>query len=472
MSKMQDTELPDESVIRAFHDRTHGEVLHPGDKGYEEARTVWNGMVDKYPAMIARCTGAADVMTGVEFAREHDLLLSIKGGGHNVGGRAVCDDGLMLDLSKMDDVRVDPDEQTARVGPGATWRDFDHEAQAFGLATTGGVDSRTGVAGLALGGGIGHLARSYGLSTDNLLSVDIVTVEAELVHANEEENPELFWGIRGGGGNFGVVTSFEFELHEVGPEILTAQAFHPIDDGGDVLRFYRDFMTDAPDEVACYAQMIKIPPEPPFPEEFHGADAVALVGTYSGDIEEGRPLLEPLGEFGEPIFAMVDPMPYTELQQSFDDGFPEGERYYWKAHFFDQITDESIDTILEYVDPLPSPLSAAFFEPLGGAINDVGATKTAFPHRDAAFSFGIAAGWSDSDRDGELITWAREFFEDVSSYAAGGVYSNYLDHDEDDRIDDAYHENYERLVALKNEWDPENVFRLNQNIEPEGIHDE
>lgn len=461
------TELPDDGAVQGLLEQVHGPVLHPGDEGYEEARTVWNAMTDRYPAIIARCTGAADVMTTVDFAREHDLLLSVKGGGHNVTGRAVCDDGLMLDLSPMDDVRVDPDARTARVGPGATWSDFDHEAQAFGLATTGGVDSRTGVAGLSLGGGIGHLARSYGLSIDNLLSVDLITAEGDLVHASEEENPELFWGLRGGGGNFGVVTSFEFELHRVGPEVLTAQVFHPVEDAREVLRFYREFMADAPDEVACYAQLIKVPPEPPFPEEFHGRDAVALVGTYSGGIDEGRPLLEPLAAFGEPFLAIVDPMPYTELQQSFDDGFPEGERYYWKAHFFDRIPDEAIDMIVEYVDPLPSPLSAAFFEPLGGAINEVDATETAYPHRDVAFSFGIAAGWSDPDRDDEFVAWAREFSEDVSPFASEGVYSNYLDYDEDDRVDAAYRENYERLVELKAEWDPDNLFRMNQNINPE-----
>jgi FAD/FMN-containing dehydrogenase len=461
-----ETEPPDGSAVQTLYDRMRGPVLDSSDEGYDDARSLWNGMFEKHPSIVARCTGAADVMAAVDFAREHDLLLAVKGGGHSLAGKSVCDDGLLIDLSPMDGVRVDPDSQTARVGPGTTWGDFDHEAQAFGLATTGGVDSRTGVAGLTLGGGIGYLARSYGLATDNLLSVDLVTAEGELVHASEDVHPELFWGIRGGSGNFGIVTSFEFELHEVGPEILTAQVFHPIDDVRRVLEFYQEFMADAPDEVTCYATITRVPTESAFPEVYHNEPAVALVGAYSGAIEDGRPLLAPLAQFGDPILAAVEPMAYTALQQSDDDGFPDGERYYQKAHFLETITDAVIDVIVEHTETLPGQYSGALFEPMGGVINEVDATATAYPHRNAAFSFGITGGWSDPDRDEEIMGWVREFFDDLASHATGGVYTNYLAHDEDDRVDGAYRENHERLVELKNEWDPENLFRLNSNVEP------
>jgi FAD/FMN-containing dehydrogenase len=456
----------EESILETLSERAHGPVLQPDDEGYDDARTVWNAMIDKKPAVIAQCTGVADVITAVNFAREHELSLAVKSGGHNVAGKSVCDDGLLVDLSLMDAVRVDPETKTARVQPGATWAAFDHEAQAFGLATTGGVVSSTGVAGLALGGGIGHLARSYGLTCDNLRTADVVTAEGRVVHASETENPDLFWGLRGGGGNFGIVTSFEFELHEVGPEILAGPIFHRAEDAAGVLRFYREFMTEALDEVACYALFVAVPPEAPFPETFHGETALALVPSYSGSIAEGREELRALREFGDPIVDAVQPMPYTALQQSFDDGQPEGKRYYWKSHYVQEITDEAIETVVEHAVPLPSPFTIVGFEPMGGAIDQVDERATAYPHRGTAYNFGIFAGWDTPDRDDELTDWVREFHETMAPYATGGVYANYLDRDDDDQVGAAFRDNYERLVEIKNEWDPNNLFRMNQNVEP------
>ena len=463
---MSVTELPEDEAVQGLHEGVRGPVLHPGDEGYEEARTVWNGMTDRYPAMIAGCTGAADVMAAVDFAREHDLLLSVKGGGHNFAGSAVCEDGLMVDLSRMDSVRVDPDARIARVGAGATWGDFDHEAGAFGLATTGGLVSSTGVAGLTLGGGQGYLARKHGLTIDNLVGADVVTADGDLVHASAEENPGLFWGLRGGGGNFGVVTSFEFDLHPVGSEVLGGPIFHRYEDARAALEFYREFTADAPDELACYALFARVPPEEPFPEALQEEPCIVLLASYAGPVEEGEEALAPLREFGDPIADAIQPMPYAVLQQSFDDGQPEGNRYYSKAHYLGGLPDDAIDTVLEYTEPFPGPLTQVGIEPMGGAVGRVDATATAFPHRDAAYSFGVWPGWVDPERDEELTSWAREFHEAMAPHATGGVYSNYLDRDEGDRVADAYAENYERLVELKDEWDPDNLFRMNQNVAP------
>ena len=459
---------PTDDAVTALDERLHGDLLHPGDEGYDEARTLWNAMIDKYPSYVARCTGAADVMAAVSFAAEHDLLLSVKGGGHNFAGTAVCDDGLTIDLSPMDAVRVDPSAKTARVQPGATWADFDHEAQAFGLATTGGLVSTTGVAGLTLGGGQGYLARKHGLAVDNLVGADVVTADGELVHASEDEHEDLFWALRGGGGNVGVVTSFEFDLHPVGPQVLAGPIFHPYEDAREALRFYREFTADAPDELSCYALVVRVPPEPLFPEDVQGEPALAFAVCYAGPMDEAEAALEPLRAFGDPILDGVQPVRYTALQQSFDDGSPEGHRWYSKSHYLGELPDGAIDTILEYTDPFPGPLTQVALEPMGGAIARVDRDATAFPHRDAAYSFGIWPGWADPDRDEELTTWAREFHEAMAPYATGGVYANYLDRDESDRVRAAYGENYERLVAVKTEWDPGNLFRMNQNVEPAG----
>jgi FAD/FMN-containing dehydrogenase len=461
---MMDTESPDEDAVRALRDRLHGDLLNPGDEGYEEARTVFNAMIEKYPSYVVRPTGAADVMAAVDFAREQDLLLSVKGGGHNFAGTAVCDDGLTIDCSAMDSVRIDPDARTVRVGPGATWGDVDHETGAFGLATTGGLVSTTGVAGLTLGGGQGYLARKHGLTVDNLRAVDLVTAEGDLVHASEGENPDLFWALRGGGGNFGVVTSFEFDLHPVGPEVLAGPVFHPYEDAQEALEFYRDFTAAAPDELACYALVVRVPPEEPFPEGDRGEPSIAFAVCYAGPTDQAEDALEPLRAFGNPILDAVQPMPYATLQRSFDDGSPEGYRWYTKSHYLADLPDGAIDTILEFTDPFPGPLTQVALEPMGGAIARVDPSATAFPHRDAAYSLGIWPGWEAPENDDKHVGWARAFHDAMAPYA-DGVYSNYLDRDEPDRVEAAYGENYERLADIKAEWDPENLFRMNQNVE-------
>jgi FAD/FMN-containing dehydrogenase len=456
----------EETTIETFREQLRGTVLRPEDEGYEEARTLWNAMIDKRPALIAQCTGAADVITAVDFARDLDLPLAVKGGGHNVAGTALCDDGLVIDLSPMDAVSVDPEAQTARVQAGATIGDLDHETQAFGLVTTGGIMSETGVAGLTLGGGLGYLARKFGLAHDNIRSMDVVTAEGELVTASSRQNPELFWGLRGGSGNFGVVTSFEFDLHELGPEILNVRLIYPPDQIPETLQFYEEFMREAPNEVGCYAGILEGSPEYGVPEELHGVTLLGIRGLYAGGISEGKEAFEPLREFGDPIADMTQPLPYTEHQQQVDDLYCAGHRNYWKSNFYDGISEGFVDTIMEYTASIPSPYSTVFFEWMGGAIAELSRDATAFPHRDRAFAFTVAPKWTDPERDEEHIRWAREFHQALEPYASDGVYVNYLSNDESSRVPEAYGERYERLHDLKTEWDPGNLFQTNQNIEP------
>ena len=447
------------STTEQLENALRGDLILPGEPAYDEARAVWNGMIDRRPALIVRCNGAADVRAAVNFAREHDLSLSVRAGGHNVAGKAVCDDGLVLDVSPMRAVQVNPDAQTARVEPGATWGDFDGEAQSFGLATTGGVDSRTGVAGLTLGGGIGYLARKHGLAIDNLLAVDVVTADGELRRASEHKNEDLFWALRGGGGGVGVVTGFEFQLHEVGPDVQVAQSYLPFADARGALTFYRDLMAEAPDELACYAMILRVPPVEPFPVAHHGEITVALVACYAGALADGESVLGPLQSYGEPILNFVQPMPYTVLQQSFDAGTPDGERYYYKSQYLAELTDEAIDAIVAQVEPLPGPYTIVGLEPLGGAIARVEATETVFANRDALFNFSVWGGWSDPADDEQIISWTRTFHEAMMPYGTGGAYLNYLDRDDELRLTDAYRDNYERLDTIRKAWDPDGVFQ-------------
>lgn len=454
--------------IDQFAHTLQGRLIGPDDPEYDNGRAVWNGMVDRRPALIAQCAGAEGVVQSIAFAREAGLETSVRGGGHGVAGNAVADGGLMVDLSPMNAVQVDPKTRTARVGAGATWGDFDGAAQVHGLATTGGTDSRTGVAGLTLGGGLGFLGRKYGLAADNLVAADVVTADGRMIRSSADEHADLFWALRGGGGNFGVVTAFEFQLHEVGPEVLVAQVFHPFEDARDVLRFYRDFMVGAPDEVTCLAVVLRVPPVEPFPEPQHGTTTVALVACYAGEPSDGAAVLEPLGRTGDPFLSVVQPMPYTVLQQSFDAGFPDGERYYWKSSFLGGLTNEAIDAMVTALDPLQGTLSAAAIESLGGAIGRVGQTETAFPHRDAAFNFSVFAGWSDPAADDDMITWTRETHRAMTPFSTGDVYANYLSQEGDERVRAAYGENYARLRKIKAKYDPDNAFHLNQNIPPTG----
>jgi FAD/FMN-containing dehydrogenase len=450
----------------ALHQSLRGRVLLPDDPEFDTARSVWNGMIDRRPAVVAQCLGAADVMAAVDLAREHQLPVSVRGGGHSVAGNSVCAGGMMIDLSVMRGVRVDPQAQTARVEPGAQLGDLDAQAQAFGLAVPAGVDSRTGVAGLTLGGGQGYLMRRFGLTIDNLLSADVVTANGKLLCASQKQHPELFWALRGGGGNFGVVTSFEFRLHEVGPQVMTVQIFHAAAEAVPVLRCYRDFMASAPDAVAVYALCVHVPPISAFPETQHGKTSIALIGCYAGAIEDGRRALAPLTEFGNPLSAVLEPMPYRLLQSSFDAGAPNGARYYWKAHYLSDLTDDVIDVLAARSGSLPGPYSNFFLEPLGGAMGRIAPDATAFPHRAARYSFGISSGWANAQDDDAAIAWTREFHDAVTPHATGGVYANYLDRDDGHRLESAYGDNYRRLQRVKAEYDPYNLFRIDQSNRP------
>jgi FAD/FMN-containing dehydrogenase len=459
----------DASVLEQFAASLRGQLVQPHDANYDEVRAVWNGMVDRRPALIARCETEDDVVVSVNFARAHDLLVSIRGGGHGVAGKSVCDDGLMIDMSLMNSVAVDPAAKTATVQAGALLGDLDRHAQAAGLVTTAGIDPRTGVAGLTLGGGVGFLARRYGLTIDNLRAVDMVTAAGEIVRASLTQHQDLLWALRGGGGNFGVVTSFEFQLHDFGPDVLAAQVFFPVEQAAEVLRLYRDLTTNAPDEFACYALVVTVPPLDPFPKEHHGHAAIALVACHSGAPEEGRALLAPLDSFGDPILKVIDTMPYVELQQAFRDGTPDGNRYYWKSSFFGELTDEAIETFAGMTQQIPGPFSIIGFEPLGGAIGRVDPAATAFRHRDADYALGIWSGWADPDLDAENIAWTRSLHEAMLPFATKGVYSNYLDNDEGERVSSAFGENFKRLQQVKAEYDPDNFFRMNMNIEPRSV---
>lgn len=449
--------------LDALRQRHRGPLLLPGDDGYDAARAVWNGMIDRRPAVIARCRGPADVMAAVDAARTAGLPVSVRGGGHNVGGKAVCDGGVMLDLTAMRWVHVDPERRRARAGGGTLWGDFDHEAQAFGLTCTGGVVSTTGVAGLTLGGGIGYLTRRHGLACDNLLSADLVTADGRLVHASDDRNPELMWALRGGGGNFGVVTSLEFQLHPVGPEVAAAVVFYPIDQAEVVLRRYRTYAEAAPDAIACYAMVVNAPPD--LPAEHQGRPVLAIVGCHADDVDAGRELLQPVAGFGRPIAAVIDAMPYTALQTSFDAGNPTGQRYYWKSQHLTGLPDELIDAVCRFARDLHGDFTIIGIEPLGGAQGRVPPDATAFPHRSVPFSLGIWTGWADPAADRDNVAWTRDFFAAVQPFGAG-AYVNYLGDDEADRVGEAYGGNMARLVEIKRRWDPDNLFRVNHNIAP------
>ena len=453
----------DDGAVGALAATFHGELIVPGDERYDGARRVWNGMVDKRPGIIARCTGVADVVAAVTFAREHGLLVAVRGGGHNVAGNAVCDDGIVIDLSGMKGVQVDPDAGTARARPGVTWGEFDRETQLFGLATTGGFVATTGIAGLTLGGGIGWLARKHGTACDNLISVDLVTASGEIMTASATEHPELFWGLRGGGGNLGIVTSFEYRLHPVGPTVLAGEVIHPFERAGEVLRCFRDQVAFAPDELTVVAVISRAGTEPHLPERAHGQLVVTLAVCWADDLDEGERVLRPLRSFGEPLVDLVGPMPYTVLQSA---DAPSGLQNYWKSSYLDALTDEAIDTAVARASGMTSPLSSCYFEHLQGAIGRVGDGDTAFGHRDAAFDFNILSVWPDPATSAEHIGWSRDLWTAMQPFASG-VYVNNLGTEGEERVRAAYPPStYQRLVALKDRYDPANLFRHNQNIQP------
>lgn len=439
-----------------------GELITPADPAYDAARRVWNGMIDKRPSAIVRCSGAADVMNTIRFARDNDLPVSVRGGGHNVAGKALRDGALAIDLSPMDGIHVDPEARTGRAQGGATWGEFDRETTALGLVTTGGTVSTTGVGGLTLGGGLGWLMRQHGLACDNLVSVDVVTADGRLLKASADENADLFWALHGGGGNFGVATSLQFRLHELQP-ITGGVAVYPFALARDVFRFYREYTSSAPDSVETMAGIMNGPPESPFA----GGKAAWINVCHSGPAAEGERLLKPIKEFGPPVIDTIGPTSYHATQTSIDAQFPPGMRTYWRSNFLEDLEDEAIDTILAWSETLPGAPSTLLFEHLQGAVGRVGAHDTAFSNRKAKYDFTILGVWHDRDEDAENIKWTRGFGDAVEALATGAGYVNYMTADEGaGRIRATYETNYERLVAIKRKYDPANFFSVNQNIAP------
>jgi FAD/FMN-containing dehydrogenase len=450
----------DAAAVEEFEAGLRGLLLRPGDDGYDKARTIYNAMIDNRSALTARCAGVADVIHSVNFARKSGLLMSVRGGGHNVSGNAVCDGGLMLDLTPMKGVRVDPDGRAVRAEPGVTWGEFDHETHAFGLATTGGLISTTGIAGLTLGGGLGWLMGKHGLACDNLISVDIVTADGRLLTASETQNEDLFWGLRGGGGNFGIVTSFEYRLHPVGP-MIGGLLIHPLEKAAEVMEFYDEFTRTSPDELGTFVGFVTSP---------EGERVMAIFVCYNGTVEEGERVLKPLREFGPPLADMVAPMPYVQVQRMLDEAFPAGRQNYWKSNFLKGLDGKAMRTIVDHVAKAPSPFSAVAIEQFSGAVKKVSTDATAFNHRDARYNMLIVGIWPDPEHTDENVKWVRDLWNAMEPYSSGSVYVNYLGQEADegaDRIKAAYGpKKYQRLVALKNKYDPTNLFRLNQNIRP------
>jgi FAD/FMN-containing dehydrogenase len=445
-----------------------GRLISAGQADYDSARAVWNGAIDRRPRSIARCVGTADVVAAVRFARDHGLEIAIRGGGHNVAGTAVCDGGIVIDLSAMRGVRVDPAERRAWVQGGALWGDVDHETQARGLATTGGIVSHTGVAGLTLGGGVGWLMRKHGLTVDNLLAVDIVTADGERLRASDEEHPDLFWALRGGGGNFGVVTSFEFRLHAVGPTVLAGPIFWNASDAREVLRFYRDFIRDAPDELGTVVRFGTAPPLPAIPEHLHWRPVVMIGTCYAGPIEEGLRRLGPLRAAGTPLLDLVAPRPYAGFQAALDSTVAHGWNYYWKSTHLPDLRDDLIDVLVEHAFSCSSPRSYAAMFHLKGAVSRVAAGATAFGNRQASHAITLDGVWRPGEDFGDRDTaWARRFFAALGGFREG-VYVNFLAGDEDPgRVREAYGDSvYDRLADVKTRYDPDNVFHHNQNIRP------
>jgi FAD/FMN-containing dehydrogenase len=456
------------SVVAGLRAQMRGELIQPGDETYDETRKVWNGMIDKKPALIARCASVDDVVASVNFARENGILLAVRGGGHNVAGTAIADGGLVVDLSPMKGVRVDPERHTVRAEGGVTIGELDEETQKFGLATPMGVVSETGIAGLTLGGGIGWLRRKYGLSSDNLVSVDIVTADGRYLTASETENADLFWGIRGGGGNFGVVTSFEYRLYPIGPEVMFCFVLYPGDRAKEVLRFCDEYVAQAPDEISPLGVLGRVPQDEIFPEEWHGKPYAAILAMYSGSVEEGEQVLKPLRDLGDPIADLSEPMPYVEVQKVLDEDYPEGGRYYWKSVNVNGLGDEEIEHLMAHAETAPSDHSTIDVWYQGGAMNQVGAKETAFGDRSAPYLIGVEGNWGEPHEDEANVAWVRECVDDMQRFSDGGLYLNFPGFLEEgqEMMRDAYGENYERLVALKDEYDPTNFFRMNQNVRP------
>jgi FAD/FMN-containing dehydrogenase len=458
-----------QSDVDAFASQIRGGVLGPADDAYNEARKVWNGTVDRRPALIARCLGASDVQAAVCFAAAHRMLLSIRGGGHHIAGNAVAEGGLMIDLSGMRAISIDADKRIARVGPGARLSDLDRESQARGLATPLGINSTTGVGGLTLGGGFGWLTRRYGMTIDNLLGATVVTADGATHAVSAHSEPDLFWALRGGGGNFGVVTSFEFQLHPVGPELYAGLVVYPFAQARKVLRAWRDFTAVAPDELSVWTVMRKAPPLPFLPASAHGTEVVIFPLVHSGDIEAGKRAAAPVLQFGDPIGTALGPTPYAGFQTAFDPLLAAGGRNYWKSNNFSALSDAALDVMIASAERLPGPECEIFVAQLGGAMARVKPAATAFFGRDARYIMNVHGRWSDPGDDERVRAWARRAFQDVVLHATGSGYVNFLTEDETERVAASYGTNYARLQAVKRRFDPDNLFRMNLNIAPAAV---
>ena len=454
-----DEAILSEEVVEGFKAKLSGELILPGDENYETARRVWNGDIDRKPALIAQCTGVADVIDAVNFSRENNLLVSIRGGAHSAAGHGTCDGGIVIDLTLMKGINVDPEKRTAQAGAGVLWGALDRETQAFGLATTGGTITNTGIAGLTLGGGLGWLMGKHGLTIDNLLSADVVTTDGRFLKASENENADLFWGLRGGGGNFGVVTSFEYRLHPVGPIVLGGMVLHSIDRARDVLRFYREFSSGLPDEAEAYCAMLTSP---------EGSPVIALILGYNGDIEEGEKVLAPARNFGEPLADLVQPMPYVARQGLLDEGFAvNGLHRYWKSGFTKEISDDLIDVIIEAAEDFSSPMSAMLFFRIHGAATRVSPDESAFGLRGEQWDFNVIGQWADETESARHTAWVREQWGRIEPLISGSAYINHLAGDDlPEKIRASFGPSYDKLVGLKNKYDPKNMLRLNPNLKP------
>ena len=457
----------DQATIEEFKASLRGQLIQPSDEDYEEACKIYNAMIERRPGLIARCADVADVMAAVNIARENDLLVAIRGGGHNGPGLGTCDDGLVIDMSAIKYTRVDPQASTVQVGGGCTWGDVDHATHAFGLATPSGIVSTTGVGGLTLGGGHGYLTCKYGLTIDNLLSADMVLADGSFVTVSAEENQDLFWAIRGGGGNFGVVTEFRFQAHPVHTIVGGPTLWHQ-EQATEAMRWFRDFMQQAPEDLYGFFAILTVPPGPPFPEELHMKKMCGVVWCYTGPESEAEAVFQPVKEFGPPAMYGIQPMPYPALQGAFDALYPPGMHWYWKGDFFNELTDEAIDLHVKHGFEMPSWQSAMHLYPIDGKPNQVGPDDTPWGHRQAKWSEVIVGVDSDPANTEAISAWAREYWEALHPHSAGGAYVNFMMEEGEDRVKATYGSNYERLTAIKQKYDPANLFRVNQNIKPAG----
>ncbi len=456
----------DNEVINEFGGSMQGNVIKFGDSNYDDARKIWNAMIDRKPELIVQVANAKDVSSAVKFAVKNKLDITVRGAGHNIAGNCICDGGLMIDFSTMKKVNVDVEKKLARVQPGATLKDFDAETQKHGLATPVGINSITGIAGLTLGGGFGWLTRKYGFTIDNLLSAEVVTVNGEILRASETENADLFWAIRGGGGNFGVVTEFQFKLYPVGPEILSGLLVFPFKNAKNILKQYRDFITTTPQEFNTWVVLRKAPPLPFLPEDVHGKEVIVLAIAVIADLEKNEKLIDTLRGFGQAVGEHIGRMPYVNWQQAFDPLLTPGARNYWKSHNFTELSDGAFDQMIEYASKLPSPQCEIFIAYLEGKFNTVPTNTMAYPNRDLKFILNVHGRWDDSSQDKEGIAWARQFFDATLKFASAGAYVNFMTEDEQDRVKNAYGQNYSKLVEIKKKYDPNNLLRHNQNIKP------